>query len=123
MLSLYTSKAFSRDQLAILYYSFVLTLITVVVSFFIGVIQVLSLIQNVAEPEGRFWDGVEAVGDYFDIIGASICGLFFIVGVGSIVVYGPWKRSMERKQNAQQQGHTRTAEEEPSSTTPLLSNQ
>ncbi|OAA53673.1 high affinity nickel transport protein nic1 [Cordyceps fumosorosea ARSEF 2679] len=59
MMALYSSKAFSRDVVAILYYSIVLTGITVFVAAFIGIIQVLSLVQNVAEPEGSFWDGWE----------------------------------------------------------------
>lgn len=97
MMALYTSKAFSRDVVAILYYSIVLTGITVFVSAFIGIIQVLSLVQNVAEPEGSFWDGVSAIGDHFDIIGGSICGVFVVVGLGSILVYRPWRRRVERR--------------------------
>lgn len=100
MMALYTSKAFSRDIVAILYYSIVLTGITVFVSAFIGIVQVLSLAQNVAEPEGSFWDGVAAIGDNFDIIGGSICGVFVVVGLGSIVVYRPWRRRMDRKVQA-----------------------
>lgn len=119
MLALYTSKAFSRDKLAILYYSFILTLITVIVSLFIAVVQVLSLIQNVAEPKGRFWDGVETIGDYFDVIGASICGLFFVVGVGSMVAYGPWRLRMDRRRSERRQERDED-DRETSSTTPLL---
>lgn len=115
MLALYTSKAFSRDPIAILYYSVVLTAITVVVSAFIGAVQVLALIQNVAEPEGKFWDGVEAIGDYFDVIGGCICLVFLLVGVGAIVVYRPWRRSVEDRRNARAEG-----DDEPSQTTPLL---
>ena len=100
MMALYTSKAFSRDIVAILYYSIVLTGITVFVSAFIGIVQVLSLAQNVAEPEGSFWDGVAAIGDNFDIIGGSICGVFVVVGLGSILVYRPWRRRMDRKVQA-----------------------
>jgi len=96
MMALYTNKAFARDQIAILYYSIVLTGITVFISSFIGIIQVLSLAQNIAEPEGRFWDGVTAIGDNFDIIGGSICGLFVVVGLGSVAVYRPWRRRMDR---------------------------
>lgn len=96
MMALYTSKAFSRDHIAILYYSIVLTGITIVVSAFIGVIQVLTLVLNVAEPEGSFWDGVEAIGDNFEIIGGSICGLFLVVGLGSVIVYRPWRRRVDR---------------------------
>ncbi|KAI5925000.1 NicO-domain-containing protein [Camillea tinctor] len=97
MMALYTSKAFARDTVAILYYSIVLTGITVVVSAFIGIIQILSLVQNVAELEGNFWDGLSAISDHFEIIGGSICGLFLVVGLGSIVVYKPWRRRMERR--------------------------
>lgn len=97
MMALYTSKAFSRDMVAILYYSIILTGITVFISAFIGIIQVLSLAQNVAEPSGSFWDGVEAIGDHFDIIGGSICGLFLVIGLGSVALYKPWRRYMERR--------------------------
>lgn len=100
MMALYTSKAFSRDVVAILYYSIVLTGITVFVSAFIGIVQVLTLIQNVAEPEGGFWDAVDAIGEHFDIIGASICGMFLLVGIGSVLVYRPWRRRMQRRNNA-----------------------
>ncbi|KAI1488775.1 NicO-domain-containing protein [Biscogniauxia mediterranea] len=97
MMALYTSKAFARDTIAILYYSIVLTGITVVVSAFIGIVQVLSLVQNVAQPEGGFWDGLSVISDNFEIIGGSICGLFLVVGVGSVLVYKPWRRRMERR--------------------------
>ena len=117
MLALYTSKAFSRDPIAILYYSVVLTAITVIVSAFIGAVQVLALIQNVAEPEGKFWDGVEAIGDYFDVIGGCICLVFLAVGVGSIVVYRPWRRRMDIKGDDRDEAGE---DDEPSQTTPLL---
>jgi len=100
MMALYTSKAFARDTVAILYYSIVLTGITIFVSAFIGIIQLLTLVENVAEPEGSFWDGVGAIGDNFDIIGGSICGLFLLVGIGSIIVYRPWRRRMDRRRAA-----------------------
>lgn len=123
MLALYTSKAFSRDPVAILYYSIVLTGITVAVSAFIGIVQVLSLVQNVAEPKGRFWDGVEAIGDKFDIIGGCICIVFVLVGVGSIVVYRPWRRQMERREHARETtaGEAETRRPQPPSPrTPLI---
>jgi len=97
MMALYTSKAFARDVVAILYYSIVLTGITIFVSAFIGIVQLLSLVQNVAEPEGSFWDGVEAIGDNFEIIGGSICGVFLLVGIGSVLVYRPWRKRIERR--------------------------
>lgn len=97
MMALYTSKVFSSDVVAILYYSIVLTAITVFVSALIGIIQVLSLIEHVAEPEGSFWEGVGAIGDYYDIIGGCICGLFLLVGIGSVLVYRPWRRRMDSR--------------------------
>lgn len=97
MMALYTSKAFARDHVAILYYSIVLTGITVFVAAFIGIIQVLSLVQNVADPEGQFWDGVSAIGDHFEIIGGSICGVFLVVGIASVILYRPWRRRMDRR--------------------------
>ncbi|KHN99712.1 high affinity nickel transport protein nic1 [Metarhizium album ARSEF 1941] len=97
MVTLYSSKAFSRDLVALLYYQIVLSGITVLVSAFIGIIQLLSLIQNVADPEGSFWDGVGAIGDHFDIVGGSICGVFLLVGIVSIVLYRPWRRRIDRQ--------------------------
>ncbi|KOS22146.1 High-affinity nickel transport protein nic1 [Escovopsis weberi] len=96
MMALYTSKAVSRDPVGILYFSIVLTGVTILVSAFIGIIQVLSLVQNVADPPGSFWDGVSAIGDHFDIIGGSICGVFVVVGLASVMVYPVWRRRVEK---------------------------
>ncbi|KAJ9299708.1 hypothetical protein DTO271G3_2592 [Paecilomyces variotii] len=86
-----------RDPVAFLYYSIVLTTLTVIVAIVIGVIQLLTMIQNVAEPKGRFWDGVETAGDYYDVIGGSICGLFLICGLLSVALYKPWRRWIGRR--------------------------
>ena len=69
MMALYTSTSLAKDQIAILYYSIVLTVITIVVAIVIGTLQALSLILNVAEPTGKFWDGVEKAGEKYEIIG------------------------------------------------------
>ena len=45
MMALYTSTAFAKDQIAILYYSIVLTVITVTVAMVIGFIQMLNLVR------------------------------------------------------------------------------
>lgn len=97
MMALYTSKAFARDTVAILYYSIVLTGITIFVSAFIGIIQLLSLVVNVAEPEGAFWDGVRDISDHFEIIGGSICGVFLVAGLGSVLIYKPWRQRVDRR--------------------------
>jgi high-affinity nickel-transport protein len=72
MMSLYTSTQLARDPIAICYYSIVLTVITVIVATIIGTVQFLNLVLNVAEPHGKFWDGVEKLGDAWDIVGKLI---------------------------------------------------
>ncbi|PYI36992.1 hypothetical protein BP00DRAFT_432059 [Aspergillus indologenus CBS 114.80] len=86
-----------RDPVAFLYYSIVLTCLTVVVAIVIGVIQVLTLVLNVANPTGKFWDGVQVAGDYYDAIGGGICGCFLVIGGLSVLVYGPWRRWVARR--------------------------
>jgi len=97
MSALYQTSTFSQDIVAVLYYSIALTAITVLVAVVIGTIQLLSLIYNVAEPTGRFWDGVEKVGEYYDIVGGSIVALFLVGAVVSVLVYKPWRRWEERR--------------------------
>ncbi len=98
MMTLYTSTSLARDTVAILYYSIVLSAITVVVAMIIGVIQLLSVIANYSS--GSFWDGVNAVGDHFDIIGGAICGAFVVFGALSVVLYGPWRRRYDPRRRA-----------------------
>ncbi|KAJ5295362.1 hypothetical protein PENANT_c001G01769 [Penicillium antarcticum] len=86
-----------RDPVAFLYYSIVLTTLTVVVAIVIGVIQLLTLILNVTDATGKFWDGVQVAGDYYDAIGGGICGCFIIFGGLSVLVYKPWRRWMNQR--------------------------
>ncbi|OKP10891.1 High-affinity nickel transport protein nic1 [Penicillium subrubescens] len=83
-----------RDPIAFLYYSIVLTTLTVIVAIVIGVIQLLTMILNVTDAKGKFWDGVQTAGDYYDVIGGSICGCFIIFGGLSVFLYKPWRRWM-----------------------------
>jgi high-affinity nickel-transport protein len=85
-----------RDPVAFLYYSIVLTTLTVIVAIVIGVIQLLTLILNVTDATGKFWDGVQVAGDYYDAIGGGICGCFIIFGGLSVLVYKPWRRWMDQ---------------------------
>lgn len=103
MMALYTSTSLARDQIAILYYSIILTVITVAVAIVIGVIQLLILILNVAEPSGRFWDGVSDAGDHYEIIGGSICGSFILFGGLSVLLYKPWRRRIDRRREIHHQ--------------------
>ncbi|ORY05190.1 high-affinity nickel-transport protein-domain-containing protein [Clohesyomyces aquaticus] len=97
MMSLYTSSQAARDPIAVCYYSIVLTVITVIVAVVIGVVQFLNLALNVAEPEGRFWDGVERVGESWDIVGGAICGTFVLGGIIGVLLYKPWRICIDRK--------------------------
>lgn len=81
-----------RDPIAFLYYSIVLTSLTVIVALVIGVIQLLTMIDSVVGPEGKFWEGVETAGDYYDAIGAGICGLFLVFSGLSVVLYPYWRK-------------------------------
>jgi high-affinity nickel-transport protein len=86
-----------RDPVAFLYYSIVLTTLTVIVAIVIGVIQLLSLILNVTDAQGPFWDGVEVAGEYYDAIGGGICGCFIVFGGLSVWAYKPWRRWMDQR--------------------------
>jgi len=97
MSALYTSSSFAQDQIAILYYSIVLTIITVIVAIVIGAIQLFSLILHVAGPTGRFWDGVGAAGDAYDIIGGCIIVTFVVFGTLSVFAYKPWRRIVDKR--------------------------
>jgi nickel/cobalt transporter (NiCoT) family protein len=102
----------AKDPVTFLYYSIVLTCLTVFVAIVIGVIQLLTMIDAVAEPHGKFWDGVELAGEYYDIIGGVICGSFIVVGLVSVVAYKPWRRRVERKRRIRQQGEQIQVDEE-----------
>ncbi len=99
MMTLYTSTSLARDTIAILYYSIVLTAITVLVATCIGVIQLLTLVLNAASPTGPFWDGVSNVGNHYDIVGGAICGAFVLSGAVSVLIYKPWRRRVDRRRN------------------------
>jgi hypothetical protein len=88
-----------KDPLTFLYYSIVLTTLTVICAIIIGIIQLLTMILNVATPKGRFWDGVEVAGDNYEIIGGSICASFIVFGGISVLCYKPWRRWVDRKRD------------------------
>ena len=97
MMTLYTSTSLARDTVAILYYSIILTAITVMVAICIGTIQLLSLISSIANPTGNFWDGVDTVSNHFDIVGGAICGSFVVFGSLSVLLYRPWRERVDRR--------------------------
>lgn len=97
MMTLYSSARLGKDAIAVLFFQVVLTGVTVVVAVVIGVLQLLNMILAVAEPEGKFWDGVGVAGDNYDIIGGSICGSFLLFGALGAVVYKPWRKRVDAK--------------------------
>jgi nickel/cobalt transporter (NiCoT) family protein len=86
----------AKDPVAFLYYSIVLTSLTVMVALVIGTIQLFLLILNVASPSGRFWNGVQIAGDHYELIGGSICASFVVFGGLSVLCYKPWRRLVEK---------------------------
>lgn len=98
MMSLYTSARLAKDALAVLYYQLVLTGVTVAVAVTIGLLQLLTMVHNVRpDLSGPFWDGVDAAGDHYDVIGGSICGSFVVFGLLSVACYRPWRRRVDAK--------------------------
>ncbi|KAH0833609.1 hypothetical protein AYO21_05287 [Fonsecaea monophora] len=92
-----TTTARVKNPLTFLYYSIVLTTLTVLCAIIIGMLQLLSLILNVASPKGAFWDGVAKAGDLYEVIGGAICGSFVVVGGISVLCYRPWRRWVDRE--------------------------
>jgi high-affinity nickel-transport protein len=86
-----------KDPIAFLYYSIVLTTLTVIVAVVVGVLQLLTMISNAAEPEGKFWEGVGVAGVYYDVIGGAICGCFILFGGISVFLYRPWRRWIDER--------------------------
>lgn len=79
--------------LPLLYTNIILTALTVLIALVIGTLQILNLAENVlGSPRGKFWDGVQAVGDRYDIVGGVICGVFAIAGILSFWAYPRWRR-------------------------------
>ncbi|OAP54742.1 hypothetical protein AYL99_11190 [Fonsecaea erecta] len=93
----HTPTARVKDPLTFLYYSIVLTSLTVLCAIIIGMLQLLSLVLNVASPKGAFWDGVARAGDLYEVIGGAICGSFVVVGGASVLCYKPWRRWVDRE--------------------------
>ena len=86
-----------KNPIAFLYYSVVLTFLTVLVALIIGTLQLLTLILNVTGATGSFWDGVQKAGDNYDIIGGAICASFILFGSLSVLCYKPWRRKVEER--------------------------
>jgi nickel/cobalt transporter (NiCoT) family protein len=85
-----------------LFHSMLLTSLSIGIAITIGIIQLLTLIYNVKEPEGAFWDEVEWIGDRYDIVGGVICAAFVIVGIGGVIGGKIIRNRRRRRREAQQ---------------------
>ena len=89
----------TRPSTTRLFHSILLTSLSIGIAITIGVIQLLTLIYNVKEPKGSFWDGVQWLSDRYDVVGGVICAAFLIVGVGGVII-GKLVRDKRRRQRA-----------------------
>jgi len=87
----------SRPSMTRLFHSILLTSLSIGIAITIGMIQLLSLIYNIRNPEGQFWDGVQWLSDHYDIIGGIICGSFLILGLSILLTAKIIRR--RRRQN------------------------
>ncbi|CAI2189559.1 8301_t:CDS:1 [Funneliformis geosporum] len=70
-----------------LYYNFIITLLSVLVAFVIGIIELLNIIGDKLDLHGPFWDFFKALGEHFGTIGYLIIGLFVITWIIAKIVY------------------------------------
>ncbi|KAG9287148.1 hypothetical protein G9A89_001043 [Geosiphon pyriformis] len=70
-----------------LYYNLVITLLSILVAFVIGTIELLSILGDKLNLEGGFWDFFGKLGEGFGTIGYIIIGLFVFVLVFSMIYY------------------------------------
>jgi high-affinity nickel-transport protein len=70
-----------------LYYNLTITLVSVVVAFLIGGIEVLGLLGGRLNLSGWFWDAIAALNDNFNSLGFVVIGVFIAAWIGSIVLY------------------------------------
>ena len=68
-----------------LYYNLNITLVSVLVAFFVGTIEVLSIIANQFQLQGGFWDYITNLD--FGILGGAIIGIFFVSWAVSTIIY------------------------------------
>ena len=70
-----------------LYYNLIITFVSVVVAVLIGGIEALGLLGDQFKLIGKFWDGIGALNNNFDVLGFAIIALFITAWAGSIIVY------------------------------------
>jgi nickel/cobalt transporter (NiCoT) family protein len=70
-----------------LYYNLNITLVSVLVAFFVGTIEALSIIGPELGYKGAVWNTVAQLSDNFGLIGAAIIGVFVLSWCLSSAIY------------------------------------
>ncbi len=70
-----------------LYYNLTITIVSVLVAFCLGTIEVLGLIANKIEAEGYIWNLIKGLNSHFDILGYLIIGIFMSSWIISVITY------------------------------------
>jgi high-affinity nickel-transport protein len=70
-----------------LYYNLTITLISIVVAFAVGAIELLGLLNEQLGRSGRFWDSISRLNDNADILGFVIIGVFVAIWIGALALY------------------------------------
>ena len=78
--------AFGRP-LRRLYYNLTITVISIVVAFAVGSIELLGLVNERLGRTGWFWDSIGQLNDHADVLGFVIIGLFVAIWIGALAVY------------------------------------
>lgn len=70
-----------------LYYNMTITLVSVLVAFCLGIIEMLGLIANKIDLNGAVWDVIKKLNGHFDRIGFLIIAMFMASWMVSVLVY------------------------------------
>lgn len=81
-----------KDTLRKLWYNLTMTLISIVIAFGIGTIQLLALISEKFGLSGFFWGQINVLttDEYWQLIGFYIIGTFAITWLISWIIYKRW---------------------------------
>ncbi len=70
-----------------LYYNLTITLMSVVVAFLIGGIEILSLLSDQMSFTGFFWREIQSITNHFNTLGYGIIALFLMSWGASALIY------------------------------------
>lgn len=70
-----------------LYYNMTMTLVSVLVAFFVGGLEALNLIGDKLELKGTFWQSIAGMNDSLGSLGYIIVGTFVATWIASVLFY------------------------------------